>query len=441
MSAVLRTPIVRVARVVGRHAAGSTRTLAPGARSRRAVLAATAAACLAMWPSVARPAPAPSAPAATSPTLAARTRALQLAYDLDYPEARAELRRALREHPDDGPALRSLAAIAWLEILFRRGSVTVDDYLGPLSRQYEKVGAAPKDLAAEFSDLATRARRVAERTLAANPRDVDARYELGAVAGLQVSYTATIDGKVMAAISAARRAYDEHEQVLAAAPGRKDAGLVVGTYRYVVGSLSPLLRLLAMVAGFGGDKALGLRMIEEAAAYDSDTRAEAQFALVLLYNRERRYEDALRVIAALQRRFPRNRLLWLEHGATALRASRWQEADRELAAGFASFLADTRPRLTGEEALWRLKRGSAKRALGQDGDAQRELDAALSIADARNWVRGRAHLELGRLAATGGNRTLAAESYQRAATLCRGDNDPVCADEAGRLAAEIRRGR
>jgi tetratricopeptide (TPR) repeat protein len=382
-----------------------------------------------------------SAAPAISPTLDARTRALRFAYDLDYPEARAELRQALRSHPDDAPALRSLAAVAWLEILFRRGSVTVDDYLGPLSRQYEKVGPPPAELAAEFTDLTARAKLVAERALAANPRDVDALYELGAVAGLQVSYTATIEGKVIAAIGAARRAYDLHERVLAAAPDRKDAGLVVGTYRYVVGSLSALLRFMAMVAGFGGDRERGLRMIEEAAAYGSDTRTEAQFALVLLYNRERRFADALRVLDALQQRFPRNRLLWLEQGATALRAGRAEEAARALDAGFDKFSSDTRPRLTGEAALWRLKRGTARLTLGRDDEAKRELEAATSATDARNWVRGRANMELGRLAERRGDVTAAGASYKAAVTLCRGDNDPVCANEAEHLAAAVRRRR
>jgi tetratricopeptide (TPR) repeat protein len=380
----------------------------------------------------------PAAGGPASSTLEARTRALQFAYNLDYPDARAELERALREHPDDPAALRSLAAVVWLEILFRRGSVTVDDYLGPVSRQYVKVGAPPADLSAEFARLTSRAVQVATAALEANPRDIDARYELGAVAGLQVSYTATIEGRVIGAIGAARRAYAQHERVLAMAPQRKDAGLVVGMYRYVVGSLSPLLRWLAMVAGFGGDRERGLRMIEEAAAFDSDTRAEAQFALVLLYNRERRFADALGVLDELQRRFPRNRLLWLERGATAVRAGRAAEAGRALDAGFQMLASDPRPRMPGEEALWRLKRGTARLALGRDEEAARELRSALASKDARNWVRGRAELELGRIAGRQDRRAEARAAYRRAETLCRGDNDPDCANEARRLGDSVK---
>ena len=40
-------------------------------------------------------------------------------------------------------------------------------------------------------------------------------------------------------------------------PQRKDAGLIVGTYRYIVAALSLPLRLVAYMAGFGGGKEQG----------------------------------------------------------------------------------------------------------------------------------------------------------------------------------------
>ena len=74
-------------------------------------------------------------------------------------------------------------------------------------------------------------------------------------------------------------------------------------------------------------------MIEDAAAYAGDNQTDARLALVLLYNRERRYDDALKQLALLRERFPRNRLVWLETGSTNLRAGRPAEAARVLADG------------------------------------------------------------------------------------------------------------
>jgi len=177
----------------------------------------------------------------------------------------------------------------------------------------------PADLASRFNTHMERATRLSEALLRAKPGDADAHYQVAATVGLQASYIATVEGRIVGAFRAARRAYDEGETALELDASRKDAGLVVGTYRYVVSLMSLPLRMMAYVAGFGGGKERGLQMVEEAAGFASEAQPDARFALVLLYNREGRYGDALRQIAELQRRYPRNRLLWLEAGATALR--------------------------------------------------------------------------------------------------------------------------
>ena len=197
--------------------------------------------------------------------------------------------------------------------------------------------------------------------------------------------SATVEGRVLGAFRSARRAYDAHEQVLELDPARKDAGLVVGTYRYIVSAMSLPVRMMAYVAGFGGDKERGLRMIEEAAASRTEASADARFALVLLYNRESRYADALRVLGELQRAFPRNRILWLEAGATALRAGRAAEAEQFLSEGLKRLASDSRPRMFGEEALWLQKRGAARVALNRLDEAAADLARG---ADARSEAVG-----------------------------------------------------
>jgi tetratricopeptide (TPR) repeat protein len=237
----------------------------------------------------------------------------------------------------------------------------------------------------------------------------------------------------MGAFRAAREAYDEHETVMALDPRRKDAGLIVGTYRYIVAALALPLRLVAYIAGFGGGREKGIRLIEEAAAYGGDNRTDARFALMLLYNRERRYDDALKTLAQLREEYPRNRLMWLESGSTSLRAGRPADADRLLSEGFARFANDHRPRMFGEDALWQYKRGAAQAALGRTTEAEVNLREALRT-EGRNWVHGRAHLELGKLALKAGNRPAAKAELQSAIALGESDNDPATADEARRLA-------
>ncbi|MBW8862238.1 MAG: hypothetical protein JF601_07680, partial [Acidobacteria bacterium] len=242
----------------------------------------------------------------------------------------AAFKQAVAADPADAAAYRGLASTYWLSITFTRGNMTVDDYLCRPTKPNAGLAPAPPETVAAFREAIEKAIAIARQRLVVNPKDADAHYQLGAAVGLRASYTATVDGSVTGAFRAAREAYDEHEQVLTIDPRRKDAGLIVGTYRYIVATLALPLRMMAYVAGFGGNREKGLHLIEEAAAYGGENQTDARFALLLLYNREKRYGDALAQLALLREKYPRNRLVWLESGSTCIRAGRYGEAERFL---------------------------------------------------------------------------------------------------------------
>ena len=350
-------------------------------------------------------------------------RAFDAVYSLDHDEAVALFRRAIAADPKDSAAYRGLAATTWLNLVFRRGAATVDHYLGGVRRPRIDLKRPPPELAAMFHDNLDRALQLAEQRERINPRDVDARYDVGAAMGLLASYTATVDGQVMTAFKAARRAYTEHEEVLKLDPKRQSAALVVGTYRYAISTLGTTARWMAYLAGFGGGKERGLQMIEQAAADEGEAQTDARYALIILYNRERRYNDALRVLEQLQRRYPRNRLLWLEAGATALRAGKAADAERSLDEGIARLQRDARPRMFGEESLWFYKRGAARVVLRKTESAHADLQRALH-GDVQEWIRARSHVELGKLASLAGNRPAARAEYDRALEIFKNANDP-----------------
>jgi tetratricopeptide (TPR) repeat protein len=353
-----------------------------------------------------------------------RARGFSHAYSLDYDLATRDMEAAVKADSRDIAARRGLAVIPWLLISFRRGAVTVDDYLGSVSKQNVAMREPPADLAGPFHQHTAAALLLAEQAVAVRPRDPEAHYQLGALVGLQASYVATVEGRILGAFRAARRAYDAHERVLELDPSRSDAGLVVGMYRYIVSQLSLPVRMMAYVAGFGGGKEQGIQMIEAAASHRGENAADAKFALVLIYNREQRYDEALRTLAQLQREFPRNRILWLEAGATALRARRAADAERVLDEGLSRLKSDSRPRMFGEEALWYLKRGAARLALNRHADAENDLRRSIQL-ESRKWVAGRAHAELGKLSDLRGDRAAARAAFEKAVRLAQQDNDPI----------------
>jgi tetratricopeptide (TPR) repeat protein len=389
------------------------------------------------WLMVAHPAGAlpqdSSVVAADGPSTAAALRAtgLDLGYNLDHEEALAAFRAAIAADQTHPAAYRLAAATIWIEALFRQGAVTADDYLGQAHSDASRK-PLPPELAASFQAHIDRALALGEQRLRAHPDDPDAHFQVGAAYAFLTTYKTTIEGRLLGGLRTARRAYNEHERVLELDPHRTDAALTVGMYRYGVSTLSAPLRLLAGLAGFGGGRARGLALVEEAAAHPSDVQANALFTLIVIYNREARYDEALRVIHRLQALYPRNRLLALEAATTALRAGRFDEARTAVEEGLDRLSRDRRPRAFGEEARWRYCHGAALVGLHQIDRAERELRKVLE-APAADWVRGRAHKELGKLADLAGDRSRAVSEYRLATRLCDQQHDAICSNEASGL--------
>lgn len=367
----------------------------------------------------------------------AASRAFALAYNLDRAEAVALLRESIAREPENAALHRALASILWLQILFQRGAVTSDHYLGSFTRTQVELKTPPPELDAEFRVQVARAIALSEARLKAAPGSAQAHFDLGAAVGLHASHIATVEGRLLGGFRAARRAYHAHERVLEIDPARKDAGLIVGLYRYLISTLTVPLRMMAYVAGFGGGRERGIQMIEDAAAYSGESRTDAMFALVLIYNREQRYDAALRVLADLRRAYPRNRLVLLETGSTLLRAGRGAEAEALLSEGLTGVARETRPLFPGEEALWRYKRGTARAAVKRLDDARADLTAA-AAPPAQAWVAGRAHVELARISMAGGDAAQARRHAEQAESLCTRGNDPACVDDARRVRRSAR---
>jgi tetratricopeptide (TPR) repeat protein len=367
----------------------------------------------------------------TPETQARLQQAFELAYNLDHEPAVTAMQAIIEDTPADPAPYRAIATVTWLNLLFRRGLVLVEHYMGPVSKENVKLPPPPPEIARAFQENVSKSIALAEANVRRAPNDPTALYDLGTAVGLQASWTATIEGKVLGAFGSARRAYNAHERVLELAPARKEAGLIVGTYRYIVGSLVLPARWVAYVAGFGGDTERGLRLIQEAASHPL-TATDAKFALVLLLNRERRYDQAISYVRDLQREYPRNRLLWLEEGATLLRAGRASEAEGALSKGLEKLRNDSRPRMFGEEGLWYFKRGEARVHIGRASDAETDLTRALGV-ETQAWVKGRTHLELGKAADLAGDRTKARSEYDRCLRLCAAANDSVAVDQARKL--------
>ncbi|MEO7189804.1 MAG: hypothetical protein ABI051_01960 [Vicinamibacterales bacterium] len=371
-------------------------------------------------------------PAAAPPVDVEIHRAFTATYNLDYDAGLSIARQLVAVAPQESRAHRALATIVWLDVLFRRGAVTIDHYMGGITRSQLSLPKPPVELAAEFKQEATRALDLAQARRRQNSTDLQSLEDLGAAYGLQASYSASAEGSVVAAFSSARGAFDAGETLLSRDPRNMTAATLVGTYRYAVATLSLPSRMFAYIAGFGGGKDQGITLLETASQPGSAAHVEASTALALIYSREGRHADAARVLAGLAAEFPRNRLFLLEHASAMLRAGKAPQAESLLVTGLGGLDRDDRRKIPGERALWLYKRGLARLVLANHAGAAADFDLALR-SEPVEWVKGRLHLASGKLADVQGRRAAAVAEYRQAREIGRAAEDPACVAEAARL--------
>src|SRR5262249_59715675 len=111
-----------------------------------------------------------------------RARASDQIYNLDRDLAVATYREAIAADPQDAAAYRGLAAGLWLSITFRRGNMTVDDYLGKVARPSSQAPPPPAEVVAQLRDALDHALSIARPRLAPTRNAPHTQYQPGAAA-------------------------------------------------------------------------------------------------------------------------------------------------------------------------------------------------------------------------------------------------------------------
>jgi hypothetical protein len=94
---------------------------------------------------------------------------------------------------------------------------------------------------------------------------------------------------------------------------------------------------------------------------------------------------------------------------------------------------ERRPLMAGELAHLYYKRGIARLMQKNRQGAEQDLELALTDKTGPGWIRGRIHLEMGKLADLAGDRARARNEYRVAADLCEKGNDPGGVEAAKKL--------
>lgn len=159
---------------------------------------------------------------------------------------------------------------------------------------------------AQIDQLSQRALSLANHELAGNPKGVDALFARAVARGLATVYSAVVEKHWLGAMRQGLGAYRDDQRVLKLDPAYADAKLVVGTFQYIVGSLTWWEKSLAFVANMHGNKIKGLALFRQAVEGGGEESIDASTILALFLAREGQYDEALSLLGRGYANFPHN---------------------------------------------------------------------------------------------------------------------------------------
>ena len=169
----------------------------------------------------------------------------------------------------------------------------------------------------------------AEAELAANKKNVAALYYLGLAKNISAGYEATVKRSFFSALKNGSKGVELHKEVLKQDPAFIDAGLSVGMYDYIAGSLPFGVKVLAFLGGVHGSKKNGLELLTRVYQDGNYARDEAGAILLMLNNREGNLETSLKLVTELSARYPGNLFFALEKAGSLSNLKRYTEANQQ----------------------------------------------------------------------------------------------------------------
>lgn len=232
----------------------------------------------------------------------------QQMYNLDFTGAHQTFSEWERSYPEDplGPVSN---AAAYLFSEFNRLKILESDLFID-DQKFEKRQKLSPDpgIRAAFQAELTKAREVANKTLAVKPQDSRALLALVMSNGLEGDYVALIDKKNLSALSYMKNSRSIAERLLAADPSCYDAYLAVGVENYLLSLNAAPVRWILRLGGAQTDREEGLQKLRLTATKGHYLAPYARLLLAVAALRDKDRHTARQLLAGLSQEFPQNEL-------------------------------------------------------------------------------------------------------------------------------------
>ena len=233
-------------------------------------------------------------------------------YNVEYPESIAIFRQAVEAAPNDPSRYNHLAEAVLFGMMHRVGALESQMVTGGNSFLRLPKMEPTSEEEALFANSIQKVMELTGQALRKNPNNVDALYEQGVAIGFRSTYDYMVKKAWLDSLREATAARKLHNRVVELDPSRVDARMMQGLHDYLIGSLPLVYKMLGFLAGFHGDKELGMRTLKLVAEKGVYNKVDAEILLGVIYRRERRPWEVIPTLESLHARYPRNFLVLFE---------------------------------------------------------------------------------------------------------------------------------
>jgi len=251
-------------------------------------------------------------------------------FNMNYAASRIKFEEMIKLESHNPAGYIYLANAIWLNYLasLRRLQTNVYNRTTSFYKDSKDEDVDPA-IDSSFHDNIDKAILHAQAELAANKNNVAALYYLGLAKNISAGYEATVNRSFFSALKNGSKGVELHREVLKKDPAFIDAGLSVGMYDYIVGSLPLGAKILAFLGGVHGSKKKGLEILNKVYKEGNYARDEAAVMLLMLNNREHNMETSLKLVSELNAKYPGNFFFPLEKASALSELKRYSDANAE----------------------------------------------------------------------------------------------------------------